>query len=237
MKYFLIFLILTFGFLNSCKAIKGSGKIVEKEFNVSDIEEVELSGSGIVYISFGETEKLTVKGDDNIIEALDIKVKDNVLKLGKYKNNFVSISPTREIEYRLTLKNLEGISVSGSGNIKCEPFSSREMEISISGSGNVALENLKSEDLEVSISGSGSCEIGGTVNKQEISISGSGEFHGKDLISQNAECNISGSGEAYLYVEEFIESHVSGSGDIFLWGPAQRDIHTSGSGDVIYKGE
>jgi len=55
----------------------------------------------------------------------------------------------------LTMKNVEGISVSGSGDVQGEgKISTGNIDLSVSGSGNMELD-LRSDDVDASISGSG----------------------------------------------------------------------------------
>jgi len=219
--------------LFGCKRINGSGKIVEKEIHIEDVEYVDLSGSGKVNITFGETEALTVIGDDNIIEAMDIEVKGGKLRLGSYKNKFTSVSPSQNIQFNLTLKSLNGMGVSGSGELESESVKADDFKISISGSGEVTMDGLETGSLKLNISGSGNCAIrSGSVDKQNIRISGSGEYHAKNLSSKEADCQISGSGDADLMVSEFINADISGSGSIRYWGNARTSLDASGSGSI-----
>ena len=121
--------------LISCRAQKGSGNIVEKEFYVSGVREVHLSGSGEVKIKIGDVEEVIVRGDDNLIEKLDVEVHKGTLELGQYKGHNWNINPSQPIEYLVTVKELEGLGVSGSGEMKVEDkITADDFEMNISGS-------------------------------------------------------------------------------------------------------
>ena len=233
---FTIFL-LTFS-IASCIAQRGSGNIVEKEVSISGVKGVHLSGSGTVEITIGKTEVLIIRGDDNIIERLDIDVHKGILELGQYKGSNWNMSPTQSIEYYVTVTDLEELCVSGSGEMKVkDKITAGDFEMHISGSGELYVSDLRAKDLEVSISGSGECTVSGGVDKQNIHISGSGEYKAKDLESNEAECHVSGSGEMEIRVAELLDASVSGSGDIDYWGRPRIKFDGSGSGDLNNRGD
>ena len=92
-----ITLFLTFA-MASCIAQPGSGNIVEREVSISGVKGVHLSGSGTVEITIGKTEELIIRGDDNIIERLDIEIHKGILELGQFKGSNWNMSPTQSLE-------------------------------------------------------------------------------------------------------------------------------------------
>lgn len=224
--------------LISCKHIRGSGNIIERNVPISNINKIDLSGSGTVHVEFGKEESLTIKGDDNIIEKIDVDSHGGTLELGRMKGRYTIVSPSTKIEYFVVLNDLSELQVSGSGKIEVEDkIDATDFDISISGSGEIFVHDLRADNLDVHISGSGDCDAGGAVKKQKIKISGSGRYRAEELESQEAECRISGSGNVDIQVSDYLEAHVSGSGNVNYWGRPKMRIDTSGSGKVRNKGE
>lgn len=199
----------------SCTLIseQGSGNVVTESREVSDFTEVDLEGSGQVDLEVTGSETLSIEAEDNIIPLLETEVRDGRLHLGARS----SVSPTTEIIYTMTATNLDGIAVSGSGQIK--------------------VVGVDSTDLRIKISGSGDVEVTGEVSGMlSVSISGSGGYSGEGLLAANGSVDVSGSGNAVVNVTDNLDISLSGSGDIEYIGEPSVDIDESGSGSVIQRG-
>jgi hypothetical protein len=233
MKVFLTVFILIFSIsVSGCKEIRGSGDIVERDFPISGVSEISLMGSGRVYVEIGEKESLTIKGDDNILDILDIDVRGSDLELGKLKRRNAWINPTQPIEYRVTVTAVSALSVSGSGKIYLDDLKTETLELSISGSGDMILGPVVAKEVDVAISGSGNITVKGSTDDFSATISGSGDINAKKLKSEYANCRINGSGEINISVSERLEAAIYGSGDINYWGDPDTKLKESGSGDI-----
>ena len=87
--------------------VLGSGEVITETRRVSGISAIELSGIGTLIIEQGSKESLEITAEDNILKYLKSSVNGRNLHLGV--DDFVSIEPTKEIIYHLTVKNLERV--------------------------------------------------------------------------------------------------------------------------------
>jgi hypothetical protein len=213
----------------SSPGIKGSGTVVSETRQVSQFDRVSVSGSGHLNIVQGDRESLTIEADDNLIPLLRSEVSGGMLKLGPQN---VNLRPTRTIQYRLELKSLKELHLSGALDAEAQSFKSDRLLLAISGSGNIAVPKLEASTLEVRVSGSGNLRLAGKADRQAVSISGSGNYRAGDCESQDTTVNVSGSGDATVWVHRTLEAHVSGSGDIKYYGSPQTNTRVSGSGSV-----
>jgi len=186
----------------------------EKEYNLGDFDSIRISNSADVYISFGKTNSVKVKGTAEQIERLDLKVEKNSLKVKSKKIQGIW-NPKKAVEVYITMPNLEEISIAGSGDCFVKG-------------------NFDLDDLYISIAGSGDVELkGGSIDDLDISIAGSGDVN-CDMIAENADVSIAGSGDVELTVRERLDVSVVGSGDVFYHGnPGKVDVSSLGSGEVI----
>jgi len=218
--------------------IRGSGTLASEDRKVSDFNKVEISGVGKLIIDQTGKESLTVSAEDNIIDRIETKVEGDTLKI-RVKNQWVFwwVWPTKDIEYMLSVDDLERISISGSGEVNTEMLKSKKLNIRISGSGNADL-SLEVEKLDINISGSGKFILDGTSTSQTVNISGSGDYDAKDLISSSAKITISGSGKAIIHAKDSLDIDISGSGNVKYLGSPDIDQEVSGSGKISkYKDE
>jgi hypothetical protein len=218
--------------LAGCTVVRGSGNIVSEPREVSDFTGVALSGSGNLTITQGDNETLTVEADDNVMEWIETEVRSGTLHLG-FRSGVNIINTSRAIEYRLTVRDLNSLTVSGSGNANAENLVGEDVTITVSGSGEVQIDELTASTVTVVISGSGDVDVnGGAAEQQAITVSGSGQYRAADLPSESADVDISGSGDATLWVAEMLDIVVSGSGNLDYYGTPQVNQRVSGSGDV-----
>jgi hypothetical protein len=231
-------------FLSACDVInaelnrvvvRGSGKIVTENRDVTGFHEVDLAGTGELTLDQGSTESLTVEADDNILPKIQTQVRDGRLII-EVEHGY-SLQPSGPIRYKVVARELTGVGVSGSGKVLTGNLRCGDLTLRVSGSGALRLNDLAADNLEARISGSGDIEVPGKVNHQEVRISGSGEYHAQQLESQSADVTISGSGDSTVWVRDTLSAHVSGSGDIAYYGSPRVAKRISGSGKVRNVGQ
>ncbi len=221
-------------FLNA-ETIRGSGKIITEPREVRGIHGVELKNSGELRISQGSTESLTLEGDDNILPRIRTEVEGDRLIITTERG--VSFRPSTTLRYRLVVKDLNWIGLSGSGAVLSGPMRCGDLMVRLPGSGEIHFDELTADNLKAEISGSGNIQIPGKVISQSVRISGSGEYSAPNLESRSADVSISGSGESTVWVQDSLTARISGSGGIAYFGNPKVDQHISGSGGIHKKGD
>ncbi|HET7399649.1 MAG TPA: head GIN domain-containing protein [Intrasporangium sp.] len=194
----------------SCSSTIGSGRVLTESREVRGFSRVELSGIGDVRVRQGDSESLSITAETNLLPLLTSDVSDGTLRL-ETRSGAV-LRPTQPITYDVTMKDLTGVAVSGSGS--------------------VAATAVRTPRLEVEISGSGTVSVDGAVETQDVSVSGSGRYEGGRLASTTASVQLSGSGSADLAVRERLRAEVSGSGTVTYSGDPRVTQDISGSGSL-----
>lgn len=241
------------------KEVKASKNYVTKQIKVSDFNQIAVSGSlDVTYTQQSGKPKVEIYTSDNIVDLLDIYVKNGKLNLGFKKNVKVSYN---KLEIRVTSEDLNTVNVAGSGdfkftnglktdqlkmnvagsgditasNIQC----SQEFTANVAGSGDIECKQLKAADMDISVAGSGDLKIeNALVTSVNASVAGSGIVK----ISGNADkANYSVAGSGDLYASDFkvqdISASVAGSGDIKCYAVEHLKARVSGSGTIGYKGD
>ncbi|NTU75777.1 MAG: DUF2807 domain-containing protein [Anaerolineaceae bacterium] len=212
------------------RTISGSGNKVTEERTVSGFKAVQLKGIGNLEITQSDTEKLVVEADDNIMPLIETEVINSELVIRLKEGTMVT--DANSITYKLTVKDLNAISLSGLGNATAGDLKSDNMDIRLSGSGQVEIKNLETGKLTVAISGLGSANISGKTSSQEISLSGSGDYDGADLESDSATATISGLGSVTVWVKSDLNATISGSGSISYYGDPSVSQKVTGLGNI-----
>ena len=211
------------------KTVRGSGTVITEEREVAEFNKVHFKGSGNVFLNRGEPQSLTIKTDDNIMPYIESDVSGKKLTVSHGKHH---LRPTT-FEVFITVKHLEGIAISGSGDVHGnDRFLADSFYAEISGSGDMELE-VETETLVSEISGSGAIHLSGKAKDYSISISGSGDINAFDVQASNVSVKISGSGNCKVTATEKLETKISGSGDVYYKGRPKINTKMSGSGSLI----
>ena len=192
----------------------GSGKVVTESRTISGVNAVVATGSGTLVVEQGDVESLTITADDNILPLLTSTVLGGKLTLGTRPNS--SFSTRSDIVYKVTVKTLN--------------------EVGISGSANGTVTGVKADTFKVVLTGSGNLTASGSAAAQDIMTSGSGNFHGDALTGAKVNAKTSGSGNITVNVSEELNANTSGSGNVYYMGnPTTVNPTSSGSGNVTRK--
>lgn len=207
----------------------------DEKRDVPSFSEVALRISAKLYIEQGSTQSVKIVAKSSTLEELITEVKGRTLNIRFPNKNFFwkNFHPGK-IEIYITVPEIDGLSVSGSGNIIAENIESRILDLAVSGSGNIVIEELKTKRVKTSISGSGNVKIenGGVADEFSVSISGSGSVRAIGFEADNVEVHVSGSGNCSITSNGSIKARVAGSGNINYKGNPSIDSSVSGSGRV-----
>jgi hypothetical protein len=216
-KIVILLLLLSF-MLSAClgtpfnkQVIKGSGNLTSETRNVSGFSAVSLAGSGNVEVAFGPNETVIVEAEDNILPVIETVVEKGVLVI-RTKPNY-NIQATKPIQIYITMKSLDGVSISGSGNITVSDLNTNSFSVAMPGSGNIT--------------------VGGTANNVNIALAGSGNILCENLKAKDATVTLNGSGNITVNASESLDASIKGSGDIHYSGnPTTVNKSVAGSGSI-----
>lgn len=239
------------------KTIKGSKNYVTKDIKVDNFTKLNVAGSpDITFTQKTGKPQVEVYTSDNIVDLLDIHVKDNTLYIGFKKNVSVSYD---KLKIRVAAEKLNGIAIAGSGDVELtNGLKTDDLKISVAGSGDISGNNLSCTDLDISIAGSGDINSGNiSCNTLKVSVAGSGDMKLSNVTATSTSASVAGSGTAILsgttqdasfsvagsgdlLASDFkatkVSASVAGSGDIKCHATDFLKVRTSGSGSVGYKG-
>ena len=217
--------------------ISGGSKALAQEKETRDVDSfssISLSISGDLYLSQGNETKVVIEAERKILDLIRTEVDGGKLKI-KFQKGTWNIRSNKQIKIYVSTPDVEGLFLSGSGNIKAETqIKTEDLDFSISGSGSIVIDDLVASDLEGHISGSGDIDISGseTLETMEISISGSGDLFAENLKVNDVEIRVSGSGTCKVFAVSELEVSVSGSGSVYYKGTPRVNARVSGSGKV-----
>ena len=208
----------------------------DEERNVPSFSEISLRVPGKLYLEQGQTQSVEIVAKASTLEEIVTEVNGRELTI-RFKNKnylFKSFNPGK-IEIFVTVPEIDGLSVSGSGDIIAEDdIKTRIIDLAISGSGDINLAELDAERVKASISGSGDIVIedGGVADDFSVSISGSGDVKAGDFEAKDVVVRIAGSGNCSVSSNGSLKARVAGSGSVYYNGNPSIDSSVAGSGRV-----
>lgn len=192
---------------------QGSGAVRTETRTVSGFSAIQLGGNGDVKIEQSGTESLTITAEENLLPLLTSDVVNNELRLGV--KDGARIDTTQPITYTVTVKDLTGMEVAGSGTQTAT--------------------KVKTASLRIRMAGSGSISATGTADAQDVQMAGSGTYRGSGLTSKTATVKSAGSGNAEIAVSDGLDVTIIGSGSVTYTGSPQIKQSILGSGSLQKK--
>lgn len=248
--------ILVFGLFVSGNLVFAQTREVRK---VENFNKISFQYPGKLYLKQGSPQRVEIEASKDVLAEVETEVEGSRLVIGKpgkwYDWNWKDAD---EIIVYITVPSIEGLNVSGSGDIIGQSkFTTGDLDLKVSGSGSLKMEADASGDVEANVSGSGDIDLRGKCRSFNSDVSGSGKVILSMAVSgvadfgvsgsgrieasgsaQSVRTNISGSGKLLAAALETnkCEVKISGSGDVEINVKNELDATISGSGSVAYKG-
>jgi hypothetical protein len=212
---------------------RGSGNVSSETREVSGFNRVQLAWVGDLDIATGAGEGLTIEAEDNILPFITSEVRDGTLIIGlDAPAGDGTILPTRPVRYQLGVDTLEGIAISGAGNVSAPALEAEQFDLQLSGAGNIEMGPLTAQRLAVDSGGAGNLSVTGQVEEQTVTLSGLGNYQAGDLESATARLTLSGAGNATVWVTDSLDVNLSGAGNVEYYGEPQVTESIGGLGRV-----
>jgi len=211
---------------------------INSNYKGEPFTKLQLRINADVILSQGNDCSVKIEAPADIAEEIVTEIEDGTLTI-KYKrklswNKIKNLLKNNKILFYVTMEEIEGLAISGSGDIVAKSgVKSEDLGLKISGSGNISLKELKAGELGIGISGSGDIKIGdGEAEEIMVSISGSGDVDADSFGAEEAGVKISGSGNCQIGNVDELSVLIAGSGDVRYRGDAEISKKISGSGSV-----
>ncbi len=208
----------------------GNGAIQKQELKVATFTKIQVDGAIDVTVEKGDTQRVTVEGEPNLIQLIKTGVNGDTWRIGTSK----CYTSTQGITVHIVSPGISSIDVEGSGSVhSADIFPTGPVRLSCKGSGDITIDGINTQELKLDMEGSGAITIKGTCSQLEAFLEGSGDLHGKDLTANEAKLDVSGSGSATITAITKLDAKVQGSGEIRYAGKPIVNSKVEGSGSVV----
>ena len=210
---FLLFPLLVAGCHHGMRAeIKGSGKRVVEKRNITSFTSISTEGSFSIEVTCQKDLGLEVEGDDNVLNVVTAEVSNNVLRLRNSKN----YSSDEPVKFRISVPNLEGLTVEGAGKVD--------------------VKGLSNDKFEINSEGAPAINVSGKTKFINIDSSGAGKIDTHNLHAERAVVDSKGVAQIDLDVADQLDVTISGPSSVYYKGDPKVNKTIHGPGKVERRG-
>jgi hypothetical protein len=215
--------------------ITGSGNVVTREETFTDFDKVEVSHAFTVDISQGDSFRVVVRVDDNLVEDLEVVKQGDTLKIGLVPDPLRNIR-NATMEAEVTMPELTGLELSGASDGAITGFkSSQALKVTLSGASSLR-GDIEAGDVRFDLSGASSVTLSGSAQDVTIDASGAGVANLADFPVADADVGVSGASTVTVNPSGSLDVSASGASHVYYVGnPTMGRIDTSGASSVESK--
>lgn len=237
---------------------RGSGEVVQKEYEISAADAVEIDGFGVVHFIQGEQVSLMIEAEEGYLDKLEVRVASNRLIIRPQNTWFSGFMPTETPHYYLTLPNVEELTLSGAVKFEADELKAGDLVILCNGGNDLSIGMLEADSLVLKAAGAANwvldevyvkeveIEISGMTNASfgwvegdsfdlEINGAASATVAGR-VETQSVEISGTGSYQAGDLESSDASVKVSGASAIVVWATEDLYLDCDGAGVIEYWG-
>lgn len=166
--------------------VKGSGKREVQKRDVSAFTSISTEGAFNIDVVCQKAQSLEIEGDDNILSFISTEVTNGVLRLKNDKNYSVS----QPVTVKISVPNIDGLTVSGAGMID------------VSG--------LKNDKFEIDSEGAPQIKVSGITKVVDIDTSGAAKIDTHNLHAAKGVVDSKGVSKIDVDVKDQLDVTISG---------------------------
>jgi hypothetical protein len=190
--------------------VQGSGTTVWQGRVLPPFTSLELAGATDVTIHLGTAQHVTVRADSNLLANVTTQVRGG----GLVVDTVGSFRTTNPMSVDVTVPSLDGVTLSGTGN--------------------VAVYDVHAATFAVALSGSGRVTASGSVDRLGVTVAGAGDASLTGIAASDVGALVTGTGTIEVDASRTLAARISGAGTIFYSGsPASVTKSITGHGVIV----
>lgn len=227
-KRILFLIVLAFSFYSCVNSVDGDGNVITEQRSIDSFDKIDISGHFKVFINQGNTEKLELEADNNLIDLIETETKSNTLYIKSKK----PIGDAESLKLYISVKNITEIDISGAVELNSKgTIEAENLEIDISGAADINI-GVDVISLSMEMSGASETTLRGKAENFDIELSGASDLQAEKLKTKHTSVDISGAGNAKVFAKKTLKVEVSGAGSVKYKGNPKITKDISGAGSV-----
>lgn len=223
--------------LTACHAgAEDGGPTVSRNYHVGNFQQIEVAGPYDVTVHTGGNAAVSARGSEKLLDRTIVEVQGDKLVIRPEHSSGLfhfGFSTRGNANFTVTVPQLNGATLTGSGDIHVDRVAGQQFAGTVTGSGGLDVGTMEVQQAKLTVTGSGDLK-GGTGKAQtgEYEIAGSGDLDASSVQTQQIKASIQGSGSIKAHGSGTAEINIMGSGDVEVSGGAKCNVSKMGSGDA-----
>ena len=191
--------------------VSGSGNRQQQKRGVASFTSISTNGAFEIDVTCQQPAALEIEGDDNILPLVSTEVSNNVLHI----KSLGSYSVSEPIKLKISVPNLEGISVNGAGKIE--------------------ITGMKNEKFEIDSNGAPTIRVSGETKLVDIDTNGAGKIDTHKLRASKAVVDTKGVSRVDVRAMDQLDVTISGPSHVTYEGNPVVNKTINGPGNLERK--
>jgi len=216
----------------STVSINGSGNVVTRKEAIAGFDQVDVSHAFQVDVIQGNTFRVVIRVDDNLVQHLNVVRQGNTLKIGLKPGRTYNIGRAT-MQAEVTMPQLTGLELSGASQGRVAGFeSTKDVKLALSGASSLE-GSINAGDAGFDVSGSSQVALRGSAQDVKIDASGASRVDLADFSVANADVDASGVSQVTVHVSGRLDANASGASSVhYLGNPTLGVTSTSGGATI-----
>jgi len=210
--------------------IEGSGRVIDDARDLAGFSRLIVQAPIDVRVSAADADQIVVHADDNVAPLIETTVQGGALIISLRPG--ASYRTQTHVRVKVQARELQGVLLRGSGEVRADRIATDVFEATIQGSGDVRIESVQANAVAVSIAGNGDFRAEGATSSLGLVIDGAGDAYCDKLQARQVAVRIRGSGDARVHASDELKVDIDGSGDVRYRGTPKITKSIRGSGSV-----
>lgn len=222
--------------LVSCAPNRGvigsTANLPSREVTVADFNAVEVNNALQVQITQGDTFKVIVYADKNLIDRVHVDKVGSVLRLRRDADPVPSIAPGIA-EIHITMPRLEELRLDGASRAEIKNITTRQ-DIAINASGASQVQGkLAAQNAKFDVSGASNVRLDGSAENMVFDVSGASRLDLHGFRVGNTQATLSGASTAQINATGKLDYHLSGASHLTYQGRPSIDVAEASGGSSV----
>ena len=202
---------------------------MKKNRSLSGFHSIKVEDGVDVYIKQGNTESVTVKADENLVEMIKTEVDGQTL----YISSKGSVYRSKAFDVYVVVKDLERLKAEdGSDVYSLSKITVDQLELTMKGGSDVEME-VEANTIQCDLVGGADAKLSGSVGHLIAKARGGSDLKAKHLSIDKCELDVRGGSDAWVKVNQEIDAQAYGGSDIYYTGdPKIIRQKAKGSSDI-----
>jgi len=216
--------------LTACKVESGSGTVVTRRIDTDRFSKLEVKDAFTVNVTADGAGDVTVRIDDDLVDALDVGVSNGTLRIGLL-SGADAVDTTLEADVSVTsLVSLEGSEASTI--TLADPLATGPLSITLSGASRLT-GAIETGQGSVELSGASQAYLSGSATAVDVTESGASLLSAAELTIQVLTIELSGASGATVTVRGSLSAQASDASTLrYAGSPTVERSEASGASNI-----